>query len=88
MPWTLELRNVEKRYGKTHAVAGLDAVVPAGCIYGFLGPNGAGKTTTIRMAMNITQPDRGSLSILGADSAAAVKHRIGYTPEERDVGRS
>jgi len=84
---TLVLNGIEKRYGDTQAVGGLDVQVPPGCIYGFLGPNGSGKTTSIRMVMDIIQPDKGSVSILGASSAREVKHRIGYMPEERGLYR-
>lgn len=84
---TLVLEGIEKRFGETLAVNCLDASVPSGCIYGFLGPNGSGKTTTLRMVMDIIQPDNGRLSVLGEPSAATVKHRIGYMPEERGLYR-
>lgn len=84
---TLVLEGIEKRFGETLAVNCLDATVPSGCIYGFLGPNGSGKTTTLRMVMDIIQPDNGRLSVLGEPSAATVKHRIGYMPEERGLYR-
>lgn len=36
---------LEKRFGETRAVDGLDLEIPAGVVDGVLGPNGAGKTT-------------------------------------------
>jgi ABC-type Fe3+/spermidine/putrescine transport system ATPase subunit len=50
----IETRGLKKRFGKTHAVAGVDLAVSAGGVYGVLGPNGAGKTTTIRMLATLT----------------------------------
>ena len=83
----ITLRNVEKRFGNTRAVAGLDLVVPRGSLCGFLGPNGAGKSTTIRMIMSIIYPDSGSVRVLD-DTALANKDRIGYLPEERGLYRT
>lgn len=83
---SIEVENVEKSYGSTHAVRNLDLKVPAGSLCGFLGPNGAGKSTTIRMLMSIIRPDSGSIRVLGGD-ALAHKDQIGYLPEERGVYR-
>ena len=58
---SLRVDNVTKRYGNFTAVDGISFDVRAGRIFGFLGPNGAGKTTTIRMIVNITAPDEGSI---------------------------
>ena len=49
-PLAIEATGLEKAFGETRAVAGVDLAVPEGAIYGVLGPNGAGKTTTIRNA--------------------------------------
>jgi ABC-2 type transport system ATP-binding protein len=81
----LELSHVTKRYGSFTAVDDISFAIPAGSIYGFLGPNGAGKTTTIRIILDILKPDSGSISILGSSSAMAVRHRIGYLPEEKGL---
>ena len=62
---TIELKSVSKSFGKFKAVDSLSFGVRRGVIFGLLGPNGAGKTTTIRMIMNITAPDSGSIAILG-----------------------
>jgi ABC-2 type transport system ATP-binding protein len=61
--------------------------VPSGTIFGLLGPNGAGKTTTIRMIMDITAPDTGSIRVLGHPSSRESLSRVGYLPEERGLYR-
>jgi ABC-2 type transport system ATP-binding protein len=43
--------------------------VRQGDLFGFLGPNGAGKTTTIRMLLGLIFPTRGSIELLGHDTA-------------------
>jgi len=50
-----------------------------------IGPNGAGKTTTIRMIVNITVPDSGTIELLGQRMNTALQDRIGYLPEERGL---
>lgn len=80
----LELRGVEKAYGKFRAVKGIDLDVPRGEIFGFLGPNGAGKTTTIRMVAGILQPTAGSIRVAGVDlltDPGRAKRAIGYIPD-------
>ncbi len=82
---TVKLDRVSKSFGEFTAVDGLSLAVRAGRIYGLLGPNGAGKTTTIRMIVNITAPDTGSIQIFGRKIDAALQDRIGYLPEERGL---
>src|SRR4051795_2791121 len=83
----LEVRDVRKSYGDFVAVGGVSMSVPPGSIFGLLGPNGAGKTSTIRMIMNITAPDSGTIQVFGHPRTAADLRRIGYLPEERGLYR-
>lgn len=81
----LEVENVCKSFGTLKAVDSVSFNVEPGYIYGILGPNGAGKTTTIRMIMNIIIPDSGTVKLFGQEMNDALKHRIGYLPEERGL---
>ncbi|MBZ5537151.1 MAG: ATP-binding cassette domain-containing protein [Acidobacteriia bacterium] len=83
--YTLAVENVTKRFDNFTAVDSLSLHVPEGTMYGLLGPNGAGKTTTLRMIMNITIPDSGSVAILGRPMSEELKEHIGYLPEERGL---
>jgi ABC-2 type transport system ATP-binding protein len=74
-----------KRFADTVAVDHLDLTVPTGTIFGLLGPNGSGKTSTIRTALGIYVPDGGSVELLGSSDPMAVRHRVGYLPEERGL---
>jgi ABC-2 type transport system ATP-binding protein len=87
MTVSLELREVEKRYGGFVAVAGLSLAVPAGVVFGLLGPNGAGKTTTLRMIMDILAPDAGEVLLFGRRRRPDDLLRLGYLPEERGLYR-
>ena len=80
-------RGVVKRYGKTVALAGLDAEIGPG-ITGLLGSNGAGKTTFISVLLGLRSRDAGELTVLGQDPATAgleLRSRIGYAPEHHDL---
>jgi len=81
----LSIIDVTKRYNGLYAVRDLSFEVPPHSIYGLLGPNGAGKNTTIRMVMNIIQPDKGEIRILGKEMNDNLRDRIGYLPEERGL---
>jgi len=63
----LSLRGISKAFDKP-VIVDLDLEVAAGQLYALLGPNGAGKTTTLRMAVGLTDPDKGSIHIYGIDA--------------------
>ena len=50
--------------------------------FGLLGPNGAGKTTLLKLLLGITRPSGGGGALLGRPLGdRAVKHQVGYLPE-------
>ncbi len=63
----LEIKNVNKKYGKRKIIDDLSLKVEEGQIYGFLGPNGAGKTTTIKMITGLVSLDSGNILINNYD---------------------
>jgi ABC-2 type transport system ATP-binding protein len=77
--------NLQKRYGDTLAVKGVDLAIAPGEIVGFLGPNGAGKTTTIKMLIGLLKPSAGSARIGGYDiqrEPLKAKALLGYVPDQ------
>ena len=84
----IEIRGLDKNYGRVKALKGVDLDINCGEIFGFLGPNGAGKTTAIRCMLDLIRPQGGSISILGInpqEEPEAVKERVGYLPGELHV---
>jgi ABC-2 type transport system ATP-binding protein len=78
----LQLRAVHKRYGRYHALRGLELTVPTGTV-GLLGPNGAGKSTLLKVLLGLL-PFEGEATVLGFDvrqSAGPLRARLGYMPE-------
>jgi ABC-2 type transport system ATP-binding protein len=67
MPATIEAHGLDKRYGKTQALDGLDLVAEPGQVVAVLGPNGAGKTTFVRAVATLLRPDSGTLLVAGHD---------------------
>src|SRR5947207_13749509 len=84
---TLILDHVSKSVGDFKAVSDLSIQVKAGRVFGLIGPNGAGETTTIRMIVNMTAPDTGTIKLFGKSMTTALQDRIGYLPEERGLYR-
>jgi ABC-2 type transport system ATP-binding protein len=82
---TVRLDRVSKRFGDFTAVDDLSLEVRAGRVFGLLGPNGAGKSTTIRMIVNITAPDEGTIELFGKKIDRELQDRVGYLPEERGL---
>jgi ABC-2 type transport system ATP-binding protein len=77
---TIEAHGLEKRYGKTRALDGLDLVAEPSQLLALLGPNGAGKTTFVRALATLLRVDAGTLRVLGHDvrrEAGAVRRLIG-----------
>jgi ABC-2 type transport system ATP-binding protein len=71
---------LQKHYGKTQALVGLDLVAKQGSVLGLLGPNGAGKTTAVRILTTLLRPDAGRAEVIGLDvvkHADALRARIG-----------
>lgn len=80
----LEVRGLEKHFGKTEVLRDLDLDVPIHSIYGFLGPNGAGKSTTMKIVMGLLRPSAGRAYVFGRDvrrDGSAARARIGYLPQ-------
>ena len=58
--YSIEVRDLYKRFGGFTAVNGVSFNVRRGSIFGFLGANGAGKSTTIRMLCGLLDPSAGT----------------------------
>jgi ABC-2 type transport system ATP-binding protein len=73
---------LEKSFGETRALRGLDLAVEEGSVLGVLGPNGAGKTTAVRILTTLLRADAGRAQVAGLDvarQADALRARIGLT---------
>ena len=62
MKTILSLKNLDKKYGKVHAVNNLSFDIERGNVYGILGPNGSGKSTTLGIILNVVNRTSGEFS--------------------------
>ncbi len=62
METILSLKNLDKKYGKVHAVNNLSFDIQKGNVYGILGPNGSGKSTTLGIILNVVNRTSGDFS--------------------------
>ncbi|MGJ8745861.1 ABC transporter ATP-binding protein [Polaribacter sp.] len=62
METILSLKNLDKKYGKVHAVNNLSFDIQKGNVYGILGPNGSGKSTTLGIILNVVNRTSGEFS--------------------------
>jgi ABC-2 type transport system ATP-binding protein len=82
MSAALSARGLEKRYGSTVALGGVDLEVGEGELVGLLGPNGAGKSTLVKIACGLVRPTNGSAEIAGARAGSLeARRRLGYLAE-------
>jgi ABC-type multidrug transport system fused ATPase/permease subunit len=83
----LELRGVWYRHGQaaTHALKGIDLVIPAGAAVGLVGSTGAGKSTLVDVILGLLEPERGRVLVDGIDirdgGVGGWQRTIGYVPQ-------
>ena len=86
----LDVRGLQKWYGRRQVVKGVDFEVEPGEVVGLLGPNGAGKTTSFRMTIGLIAADGGSVMFDGRDVSQLPMYQrarsgMGYLPQDASV---
>jgi ABC-2 type transport system ATP-binding protein len=84
----LDIRDLQKSYGKTKALKGVTLQIDRAEVVGLLGPNGAGKSTLFQIAAGLFAPDGGSVSLFGLDyrrHAAEILKRLGVVFQARAI---
>ncbi|HZR54329.1 MAG TPA: ABC transporter ATP-binding protein [Streptosporangiaceae bacterium] len=67
----IEASGLGKRYGGTWALRDCTLEVPAGHVAALVGPNGAGKSTLLNLAVGLTAPSAGGVTVLGGRPAGS-----------------
>jgi len=65
--YALEVKSLNKAYGRKRVLNNVSFNVKHNEIVGFIGPYGAGKTTTMKCICNLVYPDSGEIIINGYD---------------------
>lgn len=74
----LDVRQLQKSYGKVQALGGISFSVAKGELFALLGPNGAGKTTCLEIIEGLRQPDSGQVEVCGVDALAKPHRAMEY----------
>lgn len=78
----IEIKNLNKYYGKHQAINNLSFIIKKNEIVGFLGPNGAGKTTTLNIITGYINQSSGDVFINNKPNYKLnTKKLIGYLPD-------
>jgi ABC-2 type transport system ATP-binding protein len=78
----LQCSGLEKRYGSTQALRGVDIEVGPGELVGLLGPNGAGKSTLTKIACGLVRPSAGTAHVCGEPAGSPqARAAFGYLAE-------
>jgi ABC-type Fe3+/spermidine/putrescine transport system ATPase subunit len=75
---TLEVVDVHKSFGDTHALRGVSFDVTQGEIVAVLGPSGCGKSTVLAVIAGLESPDRGEVRWQGERLGDTPTHRRGF----------
>ena len=81
----LELRNIDKRYGRKHVLENVSHTFNPGLTL-LVGPSGAGKSTLLRLIATAEKPNRGA--VIWNDKPGgrgALRRTLGYAPQAVDL---
>ena len=67
----IETTELGKCYGKAWALRDCTLAVPEGSLAALVGPNGAGKSTLMNMAVGLTVPTAGTVTVLGGQATGS-----------------
>jgi sulfate transport system ATP-binding protein len=76
---SIEIKNVNKKFGDFVALDGIDVALPTGQLTALLGPSGGGKSTLLRIIAGLERADTGTVTIEGVDATR-------MSPQKRNVG--
>jgi sulfate transport system ATP-binding protein len=76
---TIQVRDVNKSFGKTPVLRDVSVDIGAGQLTALLGPSGGGKSTLLRIIAGLETPDTGLVLINSVDATL-------LTPQRRNVG--
>jgi ABC-2 type transport system ATP-binding protein len=84
----ISTQGLGKRYGSKWALQDCTIEVPEGSVTALVGPNGAGKTTLLQLAVGLTRPSAGDVTVLGLSPRdPALLARVGFVGQEHPLHR-
>ena len=80
----IELKHIDKFYGKNHVLKDLDLTIEDGEFMTLLGPSGCGKTTTLRVISGLEDPQHGTIEMNG-ETVVDAQQMFFTPPAKRDL---
>ncbi|MGI6873341.1 ABC transporter ATP-binding protein [Amycolatopsis sp. 3B14] len=81
----VRVHQLDKTFGTTSVLKGVDFTIRDGEFFTLLGPSGCGKSTTLNCIAGLERPTGGSISV-GGEVFVDVARKVFRTPEERNLG--
>ena len=81
MSYTVEVKNVVKKYGSKTVLDDISFMIKPGTIVGLASPNGSGKTTIIKLIADFLTLDGGEITVDGKKAGPETKAIISYLPD-------
>ena len=80
----IETSGLGKRFRRAWALRDCTLAIPGGHVAALVGPNGAGKTTLLHMAVGLTTPTTGAVTVLGGEPAGSpdALNRIAFVAQD------
>ena len=80
--YVLEIKGLNKSYGKKTALTDINLELERGKIVGLLGPNGSGKTTLIKLINGLLTANSGIITVDGNPIGEKSRLSISYLPDK------
>ena len=81
MSYTVEVKNIVKKYGSKTVLDDISFQIKPGTIVGLASPNGSGKTTLIKLIADFLTLDGGEITVDGKKVGPETKAIISYLPD-------
>ena len=88
MPNQIEVKGVNKKFGKHHVLKDVHVNIPAQKIFGIIGESGSGKTTLLKTIIGFWRTDTGDITFEGRklhDHPKFIKQIVGFATQEDAV---
>ena len=82
MEQILKATSITKKYSNRKVLNDVNMNIYKGDIYGFIGKNGAGKTTFMKIVLDLTKSNSGTVTLFGDKTINKAGLRIGSLIEE------